>query len=122
MEHDEQAALMRCVKLHEAQHPTLALLYAVPNGGQRHVAVAARLSAEGVKSGVPDLHLPVASGEHHGLWLEMKFGKNRPTANQVWWIDNLRKQGYRVAVCYDWRQAWAVICDYLGITDTVQCP
>lgn len=115
-EHEEQAELMRWARMHEARCPELALLFAVPNGGARHIAVAARLQHEGVKAGVPDLHLPVARGEYHGLWLEMKVGRNRPTSAQVWWIEHLREQGYRVAVCYDWHQAWAVICDYLGIT------
>ncbi len=58
-EHVEQVSLMRWAALTKRRRPELALLYAIPNGGDRHKAVAAKLSAEGVKSGVPDLCLPV---------------------------------------------------------------
>lgn len=52
--------------------PELALLYHIPNGGSRHKAEAARLRAEGVRSGVPDLCLPVPRGGCHGLYIELK--------------------------------------------------
>ena len=61
-EHQEQAALFRWAWFAQVKHPALALLYAIPNGGHRHKAVAARMKAEGVKAGVPDLCLPVARG------------------------------------------------------------
>lgn len=53
-EHAEAVALMRVVRLHEVRWPELRLLYAVPNGGDRHPIVAAKMRAEGVRAGVPD--------------------------------------------------------------------
>jgi len=55
--------------------------------------------AEGVKRGVPDVFLPVARGGYHGLWIEMKYGKNKTTSNQKWWLNELKDQGYKTAVC-----------------------
>jgi hypothetical protein len=115
-EHDEQAALVEACLLLEGHHPELALLFAIPNGGERHIAVAARLKAEGVKAGVPDLFLPVARGGCHGLWIEMKVGRNRLTANQLAWVERLRGQGYRVEVCYGYEAALAVLLEYLQCT------
>lgn len=42
-------------------------IIAIPNGGQRNIATAGRLKAEGVVPGVPDLFIPVWN-----LWIEMK--------------------------------------------------
>lgn len=96
----------------------LSLLYHIPNGGARSKGTAGRLKAEGVKSGVPDICLPVARGKFHGLYIEMKVGKNKPTANQVLWIDALIKQGYQAKVCYGWQDASVVIESYLrGMDD-----
>jgi len=42
-------------------------IFAIPNGGHRAMSVAKTLKAEGVRAGVPDLHVPA-----WGLWIEMK--------------------------------------------------
>ena len=40
-------------------------MFRIPNGGSRHPAEAARLKAQGVKAGVPDLCIPVARGSQN---------------------------------------------------------
>lgn len=89
------------------------MLFHIPNGGYRHPATAVRMKLLGVKAGVPDICLPVARGEYHGLWIEMKAGRNKPTAPQVQWHMRLSQQGHRVAVCYSWEAARDVIEEYL---------
>lgn len=113
LEHLSQVALFRWAEYQQNARPELALLFAIPNGGHRHKATAAKLKAEGVKAGVPDICLPVARGEYHGLWIEMKAGRNKPTAPQVQWHMRLSQQGHRVAVCYRWEAARDVIEEYL---------
>lgn len=112
-EHLAQAALFRWAEYQAKRLPVLALLFAIPNGGHRHPATAAKLKAEGVKAGVPDICLPVAMGEYHGLWIELKAGKNRPTQTQTAWHVRLSAEGYRVAVCWSWEAARDVIEEYL---------
>ena len=114
LEHQEQAALMRWAEYQSKKLPELALLFAIPNGGFRSKATAGRLKAEGVKAGVPDIFLPVARGEFHGLFIEMKAGRNKPTATQSAWLYHLSQQGYKVAVCYGWEAARDMITEYLG--------
>ena len=48
------------------QWPELALLHHIPNGGTRDAVEAKHLKQQGVKSGVPDLCLPVPRGQYHG--------------------------------------------------------
>ena len=66
-EAQEQMTLFSWAAMQSGKYPELNLLYHVPNGGSRHKAEAGRLRAEGVKAGVPDLCLPVARGQYHGL-------------------------------------------------------
>ena len=112
-EGQEQAALFVWKEYNEAMIPELALLHHIPNGGKRDIITASRLKAEGVKSGVPDISLPVARNGYHGLYIELKVGSNTPSDNQKKWIGMLRNQGHRVEVCYGWVEAAAVIKDYL---------
>jgi len=112
-ESTEQQALFEWAEFAAKKTPELKLLFAVPNGGKRPITTATRMKAEGQKPGVPDIFLPVPCGKYHGLYIEMKFGKNKPSANQLWWIEQLRQQGYRVDVCYGWGEAVKVIVEYL---------
>lgn len=104
-EHAHQVALMCWCALNFATHPKLEKLFAVPNGGERNPIVASRLKAEGVKSGVPDLMLPVARHGLHGLFIEMKEPKKgRPSENQIKWEGWIKEEGYAHAYCYGWEE------------------
>ncbi len=102
-----------------AKYPELALLYHIPNGGKRDARTAANLKRQGVKAGVPDLHLPVARGGYHGLYIELKVGNNKPTKLQNEWLCNLNKQDYLAIVCYGWQQAAEMLLAYLKL-DTAE--
>lgn len=115
-EHEMQVALFKWAALAGNQDARLRLLFAVPNGGHRDARTAAKLKAEGVKAGVPDVFLPVPCGRIGGLWLELKAGKNKPTAEQRAWHTALRSQGYAVEVVVDdWQRAVTVIERYLSV-------
>ena len=111
----EQRALFQWAALAKGSYPELKILHHVPNGGKRDKVTAARLSAEGVKPGVPDICLPVARSGYHGLYIELKRRTSgRVSAAQRWWIARLQEQGYRALVCYGWQQAREEIEKYLG--------
>lgn len=109
----EQETLFEWAALQNGKHPELDMLFHIPNGGSRNAIEAANLKRQGVKAGVPDILLPVARGEFHGMAIEMKAGKNRPTKEQLRWLANLTRQGYFVAVCYSWEEAAEKIIKYL---------
>jgi hypothetical protein len=113
-EHAEQAALIQWAELVQAHTPELGLLFAIPNGGQRHAAVAAAMKREGVKRGVPDLCLPVARSGKHGLYIEFKAGDGKLSAHQKRWRDLLIAQGYGVEVVYSFEQAKDLLVAYLA--------
>jgi hypothetical protein len=114
----EQERVINWCRYNASEHPELKLIYHIPNGGSRNQLEAANLKRQGVKAGVPDLTLPVALKGYHGLYIEMKFGKNGTTEKQKWWLEQLEKQGYKTAVCYEADEAIATLKQYIGITDT----
>ena len=63
-----------CVEWFRYWYPK-GTIFAIPNGGARNVVTAAKLKAEGVLAGVPDLCVPMARCGFHGLYIELKNGK-----------------------------------------------
>lgn len=126
-EHEEQVALFEWAELASNQYPELQLMFAIPNGAfygrDKRSAFAQHnwLKKEGMKKGVPDIFLPVVKIDEDeeiiyiGLFIEMKVGKNKPSEEQEWWIKNLQKMGYSVAICYSANEAIDVVRDYLQI-------
>ena len=69
--------------------------------------------AEGLKKGVPDICLPIANKSHHGLYIELKSEKGKPTSDQLLWIKKLSYFGNYACVCYGYKDAWRTIIYYL---------
>ena len=112
-EDDNQELIFNWCRGHEEKYPELKLLHHIPNEGFRTKAYAVALQRRGVKAGVPDMFLPVPRGSFHGLYIELKVGKNKPTEKQLWWLDQLTKQGYMAVVRYGFRAAIETIENYL---------
>lgn len=69
-------------------------IFHIPNGGHRAMSVARKMKAEGVRPGVPDLHVPAWR-----LWIEMKRTKGgRLSSEQKDWIEYLEGLGHTVIV------------------------
>ena len=118
LEHLEQVAFFDWAESMLAEIPQLALLYAVPNGGKRSIAVAGKLKMEGVKPGVPDVVLPVARGTYHALYIEMKEPRGGITPAQADWQFSLSREGNRVVVCTTWEAARDHVLAYLHLPVT----
>ena len=117
-EHEEQVKVFTWARWAEAARPELALLFAVPNGGRRDKVTAARLKAEGVRAGVPDIWLPVARGGYHGLVIELKTEAGRPTPEQKAWLAALEAQGWQALVCRGATATVRAIENYLAAPQT----
>ena len=85
------------------------LIFSIPNGGHRHIAVAAKLKATGSVKGIPDLYVP-----RHKLWIEMKRrkgGQLSPEQKEI--IDYLQLIGDKVIVCRGFDDARTQIMEIL---------
>ena len=120
-ESQEQQTLFQWAQLQKGKYPELGLLFAVPNGEYRHKATAGRLKAQGVKAGVPDICLPVARGNFHGLFIELKRQKGGFLApSQKAWLDALNQYGYHAVVCNGWGDASDTIMQYLRLREELE--
>lgn len=80
--------------------PAVRIL-AIPNGSQRSRTTGARLKAEGVVAGVPDLLIPAWS-----LWIEMKRADGGSVSTQQKdWHRYLESIDHTVLVCAGFLQA-----------------
>ncbi|MNV47489.1 VRR-NUC domain protein [compost metagenome] len=119
-EGQEQAALLTELRI---RLPEVAdLIFHVPNGGHRVKAVAAKLKAQGVKAGIPDLVLPMARGGFFGLYIEFKATPPNDAAisdSQHERIRKLNAQGYLAVVCRGHFDTMEQIRAYLRLAPTV---
>lgn len=119
-EHSQQVALFAWAAQNADKIPELRLLFAIPNGGKRDKVTAARLKAEGVRAGVPDIFWPVARNAEitarmvtwRGLFIEMKAVDGRVSDEQDKWIADLEAQGYCCCVAWSFAQARQCILNY----------
>lgn len=114
LEDAEQIALMQWASMATIGGYRIAdYLFAIPNGGKRNAREAARLKRMGVKAGVSDLFLPIPRGPAHGLWIELKAGKGKPSDSQTEWLGRMAEQGYATSVCLGWDAARRAITAYM---------
>ena len=89
-EHLEQ---VRLVSWFRRSYPSVRI-FAIPNGGARSGLQGAKLKAEGVSPGVPDLFVPEWS-----LWIELKREAGGTVSSaQKDWIAYLEGIGHRVII------------------------
>lgn len=108
--------------------PELKWMHHIPNGGSRGNDLrsqqirGARLKAEGVRSGVSDISLPVKRGQCSGLYIEMKKPSLKPkragskggvSEEQDEFGKFVQEQGFGFIVCYSWAEARDIIVAYL---------
>jgi hypothetical protein len=76
-----------------------------PNEGKRNARTGAALKAAGMKAGCPDVMVFNSFWSSSKVWtnglaIELKVGKNKPTATQSKWLFDLESIGWRCEVCY----------------------
>ena len=113
-EHEIQASLFAWAAIACRHYPEVRLLYAIPNAGKRSYRAAAYYKAEGLKSGVPDVCLPVPRGTYGALYIEHKAGRNGTSEVQDWWCRELAAAGNKVVVSRSFAESREAIVAYLS--------
>ena len=116
-EDNEQRNVIDWALWHQKIYPELKWLYHCPNGGSRNAIEAAKFKRLGVKPGVADLHLPYPKGKYPGLFIEMKYGKNRLQDTQKEFLNDMEAAGHFVCTCYDCNKAIQVLEEYLKLPE-----
>ena len=120
-EAQHQSTLFQWSRAVRQKYPDLKLLYHIPNGGRRDAIEMIHLKQQGLRPGVPDLHLPVSRHGYHSLYIELKTPTGQTSPEQDWWLDELNKAGCLAIVCHGWEEAAKKLEEYLnGNMQTVQ--
>lgn len=87
----------------------------IPNEGKRSKVGGYLLKRQGLRKGVSDFFLPLASKGFHGLWIELKSTdqKRKATKEQLDWLERMIKMGYAAHIAYGWLHASRIVMDYL---------
>ncbi|MFD2936287.1 VRR-NUC domain-containing protein [Spirosoma flavum] len=89
------------------------LMYAIPNAAKRSIILAAKMKAEGLVSGVPDLHLAFPHHGKPGLYIETKTINGSVSDAQAIIHAYLRGVGYTVSVPITFEEFQEAVIDYL---------
>jgi len=118
-EDEHQESIFDWASSNLGKYPELEYMYANMNGARRSKRYTAKLKLRGLKSGIPDIFLPVARWGFHGLYIELKRPKSkgkaagRTSANQKRWIKHLIDLGFAVHICFGSTSAIETIEYYL---------
>lgn len=88
----------------------------IPNESKRSAAYGAKMKRMGLRKGFPDIFIPTARRDFHGLFIELKRDRLAyPKKEQREWIEYLNRQGYRAVICWGVDEAINEIRKYMGI-------
>jgi len=114
-EHTEQKNYFKLINSMMNKHPELILTHSVPNGSLRNKIIGSKLKAEGVKSGVLDISIPIPKHGYNGLYIEMKrLVKSELSENQKFFLNYLNDLGYVAIVAKGAIQAFDYTKQYLA--------
>jgi hypothetical protein len=100
--------------------PDLRWIHSIPNGAafggaddKQRAFRGAMMKMEGLRPGISDVFLPVASCGRHGLYIEFKndSGSLRPAQSDF--IAYARSKGFAVVICRSWKAAARVVRFYI---------
>lgn len=109
-EDDFQKVTNRYLKL---RYPYV-LAFHVPNGGHRHIKVAAKLKAQGVLAGVPDWLVCEPRQGYNGLAIELKVNGGRLSVDQSARLVEFRDRGWKCMLIYNMDEFMNALEEYLG--------
>lgn len=114
-QHKEAKMQESCIRWFRYAYPDYKLLlFASANGGSRNVMEAVNLKRQGVLSGVSDLQLAMPNAEFNGFFLELKIAPNKPSLNQLLFMEAVESQNYKTAVIYSFDEFKEEIDNYLS--------
>ena len=114
-EYEEQCSIFEWAAIKKIERPELRLLNSSLNGVRLSIGAAKKAKRAGMKAGFPDIFLPVARGEHYGLFIELKrVGGPKPKPEQEQWLKWLSAEGYDCYCCKGAEAAIRIILGYLN--------
>lgn len=95
MKNEESILQRACVRWFRLQYPTF-LIFAIPNGGSRHLLEARKMKDEGVLAGVADLQVITPNKT---FFVEMKATKGKQSKTQKEFQQRVENNGFKYFLC-----------------------
>lgn len=112
-ESDIQKTVMSWARL----QPNLKdLIFHIPNESPRSARYGKSLKDLGMKAGVSDLFIAMASHNYHGAWIELKSQEGLLSPAQNLFLQSMATQQYFTAVCHSIEEALKTIKWYCKIS------
>ena len=114
-ESNEQIAAMDWLR---AQHPNIAA-HTLHIGNERKSTyyMGYIMKRMGVLKGASDIFMAWPNCGYHGLFIEVKSARGKPTSYQLEFIERMRKVGYKAEVCYGAEQVINTMREYISTTE-----
>lgn len=112
-EDSELITVFQFIDLMANSDPRYEAIFHVANERKCSYITGRILKKKGVRAGVPDIIIPIASSGYHGLWIELKVKPNRLTPDQSRFIDLLIALGHCARVCWSATEAIELIKEYI---------
>lgn len=101
------------VQWQEKLDPRFEGIFHVANERRASWAAGKLLKQKGVRSGVCDIIVPIASSGYHGLFIELKIRPNKLTVEQSRFIDLMIYNGFCARVVWSGDEAIELLREYL---------
>jgi VRR-NUC domain-containing protein len=90
-------------------------VHSIPNEGNRGALATHRLKQMGLRPGASDLFLSRMRGGYGGFYIELKSPGEKPRANQIEFMEDMRREGYKAEWFDNLAEAQQSIRQYLGL-------
>ncbi|MBR6251963.1 MAG: VRR-NUC domain-containing protein [Bacteroidales bacterium] len=113
VKHDEEHLQIACVRWFRLQYPHI-IIHHSPNGGKRGLLTAIRFKQMGTIAGFPDLFIAYPAKGFHGLFIEMKNGREGVVSQeQKRMLSALDGNGYKTIVVRSFDDFISAVNDYI---------
>lgn len=92
------------------------LMIHVPNEGKRTDHGGHLLKRMGLYPGFSDCFFPKSNKSYKGLFIELKIKPNKPTENQIKFLEEMIAIGYDGCVCYSIDEVMSVLKQFYSLT------
>jgi len=116
-ESTEQATFFHWVRVQGLTDERFKTIFAVPNGTNSSPKAAFRAKREGLRPGVSDVFVPIASRGYHGLFIEFKIKPNKLSEKQEEFFKRVHGQGFACRIAWSADEGIKILKDYLCVTD-----
>lgn len=116
-ESSEQIAFFHWVRIQGCTDERFKTIFAISNGMHSSAKAGFRAKREGLRAGISDVFVPIASRGYHGLFIEFKIKPNKLSDKQEEFFKRVHGQGFACRIAWSADDAIKILKEYLCAMD-----